>query len=126
MLKLTTVFFVLSLLMLAGIHQLALRFYLYWRWEWIDVAMHFFGGAVVALGIFTARDLLRKIPERMEYVVPVMSGVIIVALVWEIFEVQFGIAVPAANYQLDTLLDILSGVVGGFVGFLLGHSLRKL
>lgn len=126
MLKVTTVFFVLSLFVLAVLHQLALRFFLYWRWEWIDLAMHFFGGAVVALGIFTARDFIRRIPERMEYVVPVMSGVIIVVLAWEILEFQLGIVEPAANFQLDTLLDIALGTIGGFVGFLLGHSLRKL
>jgi hypothetical protein len=126
MLKVTTVFFVLSLMVLAVLHQLALRFFLYWRWEWVDIGMHFFGGAVVALGIFTARDFMRRIPERLEYVVPVMSGVIVVVLLWEIVELQLDIATMGANFVLDTTLDIGFGIAGGFVGFLLGHSLRKL
>ncbi|HMA78464.1 MAG TPA: hypothetical protein VKP88_05050 [Candidatus Paceibacterota bacterium] len=126
MLKVTTVFFVLSLFVLAVLHQLALRFFLYWRWEWIDIGMHFFGGAVVALGVFTARDFIRRIPERFEFVVPVMSAVVVVVLAWEILELQLGIAQIADNFVLDTVLDVTVGIIGGFVGFLLGHSLRKI
>jgi F0F1-type ATP synthase membrane subunit a len=127
MLKLTTVFFVLTLGVMAVLHWLALSFYLYWRWEWVDIAMHGFGGAVVALGLFTIRDFVRSVPERFEYVGPIMAGVLIVVLLWELFEifvVQIPLDVP--GLVLDTSIDIVMGALGGFVGFLVGHSLRRL
>jgi len=127
MLKLTTVFFLITLTVLATLHWIAMTFYLYWRWEWVDIFMHFFGGAVTALGLFTVRDFMRRIPERFEYVVPILSGVIIITLLWELFEF-FVVGIPLAMPYIafDTALDIVMGVAGGFVGFLVGHSLRHL
>lgn len=89
--------------------------------------MHFFGGAVAAIGLFTIRDFVRGIPERFEYVGPIMAGVVIIALVWELFEffvVGIPLVMPAIAY--DTAIDIVMGIVGGFVGFLVGHNLRHL
>ena len=127
MLKLTTVFFVITLSVMATLHWLSLSFFLYWRWEWVDIVMHLFGGAVAALGLFTIRDFVRSIPERFEYVGPIMAGVIIVILLWELFEFfVVGIPLNAPGIVFDTVLDIAMGMVGGFVGFLVGHNLRHL
>lgn len=126
MLKLTTVFFLISLSILAVLHKLALSFFLYWRWEWFDIVMHCFGGAVAALGLFTIRDFIRTVPERLEYVVPIMSGVIIITLLWEIFELFIGVPISSQQYVVDTIVDITFGIIGGFIGFLVAHSLRHL
>lgn len=126
MLKLTTVFFVLCLGMLAGIHILSLHFFLYWKFLWLDIPVHFFGGAIVALGLFTIGDFIREFPPRLLYVIPVMSGVIIIALAWELFEIFIGIPTNTPGYALDTIIDLVVGITGGFVGFLIGHSIRKL
>ena len=126
MLKLTTIFFVLAFAMLAMIHAVSIHFFLYWKFLWLDIPIHFFGGAVVALGMFTAQDFIRSIPDRFLYVVPVMAGVIIVALLWELFEIAIGIPTTEPGYALDTIIDLCVGIVGGFVGFLVGHSIRKL
>lgn len=126
MLKLTTIFFVLSLAVLAMVHAISIHFYLYWKFIWIDIPIHFFGGAVVALGVFTAKDFIRTIPDRFLYVVPVMAAVIIVALLWELFEIAIGIPITEPGYALDTMIDLVVGALGGFIGFLVGHSIRKL
>lgn len=126
MLKLTTIFFVLCLGMLAGIHWFSLHFFLYWKFSWLDIPVHFFAGAVVALGIFTVGDFIKEFPNRFLYVVPVMSGVIIVALMWEIFEIYIGVPTSEPGFAFDSLVDVICGVTGGFVGFLVGHSIRKL
>jgi uncharacterized membrane protein YeaQ/YmgE (transglycosylase-associated protein family) len=118
---------VLSLGVLAVLHRIALAFYLYWQWPWLDIAMHFFGGAVVALGLFTIRDFVRQIPDRLEYLLPVMSGVVVVVLVWELFEFfVVGIPLTTPGIELDTAIDITVGIIGGLVGFFVGHSLRRL
>ncbi len=126
MLQLTTIFFVISLGLLALLHYLALEFFLYWRFIWIDLVMHFFGGAVVALGCFTLKDFIRGIPVRFLYVVPVISAVLIVSLLWEIFEIYIGVPVLEPGFGRDAIFDILSALLGGFVGFVVGHSIRKL
>ncbi len=111
--------------MLAGTHFLALTFFLYWKLWWFDVVMHFFGGITVALGFFTLKDLVRQIPDRFLYVVPIMAGALFVILAWEIFEYQFGLF-KSDGYVVDTVTDIVLGLVGAFLGFLLGHKLREL
>lgn len=126
MLKLTTIFFVLALGVLAIIHALSLHFFLYWKFPLLDIFVHFFGGAIVALGIFTVCDFIREIPQRFLYVVPVMSGVIIVVLLWELFELLIGVPAHMEGFITDTIIDVVVGIVGGFVGFLVGHSIRKL
>lgn len=127
MLKLTTVFFLLSLSVLAVLHKISLDFSLYWRWEWLDIFMHFFGGAVVALGFFTLKDFIRDIPDRLQYFVPIISGVIVIALSWELFEIIVGTpVVTEAGYGWDLILDLIMGTIGGFVGFIVGHNIRKL
>lgn len=127
MLKLTTVFFLISFAVLAVLHRLAFAFALYWHFDWFDIVMHFFGGAIAALGFFTIRDFMPRTPERFEYVVPVMSGVIIVVLLWELFEIFIvGIPLDTPGIELDTAIDVVVGIIGGFVGFIVGHSLRRL
>lgn len=125
MLQITTIFFLLALAILAGAHFFALTFFLYWKIWWFDIVMHFFGGITVALGIFTLKDIFRQIPERLLYVVPVMAGVIIIILSWEIFEYYFGLF-AGDGYVLDTAIDLAMGLTGGFLGFVLGHKLREL
>jgi len=126
MLKLTTVFFVITLAVLAMLHYVALEFALYWRFWWFDILMHFFGGAVVALGLFTLKDFNNDIPDRLQYFWPIISGVIVVALSWELFEIVIGTPAIESGYLLDTTIDLLMGAVGGFVGFVVGHTIRKL
>jgi len=126
MLKLTTVFFVITLAVLALLHYVALEFALYWRFAWFDIFMHFFGGAVVALGFFTLKDFINDIPDRLQYFWPIISGVIVVALSWELFEIVIGTPSIEPGYMLDTTIDLLMGTVGGFVGFVVGHTIRKL
>lgn len=89
--------------------------------------MHFFGGAVVALGFFTLKDFIRDIPDRLQYFVPIISGVIVIALSWELFEIIVGTpVVTEAGYGWDLILDLIMGTIGGFVGFIVGHNIRKL
>jgi uncharacterized membrane protein YjjP (DUF1212 family) len=124
-LQITTIFFLLALAILAGAHFLALTFFLYWKLWWFDVVMHFFGGITVTLGFFTLKDIVRQIPERFLYAIPMMAGALFVILAWEIFEYQFGLF-KADGYVFDTVTDIVLGTMGAFLGFLLGHKLREL
>ncbi len=124
MLQLTTIIFLIGFSLLAGIHILATELYLYWYFFWFDIPMHLFGGAVVALGFFTLRDL-RLLPNSwlMFWKIPFL--VLSVALVWESFELFTGIPIES-NFFMDTAIDLCVGVLGGYAGYYIGIQLRSL
>lgn len=117
--------FIISLATLAAIHILALQFFLYWRYEWFDMPMHLFGGAVVALGVFAAREL--NIPFFIREVTfnRVLASVLLIAIAWELFEFTGGISVVQETFILDTATDIVAGILGGSIGFWVGKSIVK-
>lgn len=126
MLQLTTVLFLISFSLLAVIHYLAMKLYLYWQFLWFDLPMHFFGGAIVALGVFAMRDL-RIVPRSWLSAWFVILVVVLVAVAWEVFEFYAGVVgVTKDMYVQDTAIDLVLGIVGGYVGYFVGNKLRNL
>ena len=125
MLKLSTVFFLVLFSVLASIHIIALKLFLYWKFSWFDIPMHFLGGVVVTLGLFTLYDLKFLIKERHLQLFPVILIVFAVALAWEVYEILIGVPIDE-NYVIDTLTDLSMGLFGGLVGYSIGRSIKKL
>ncbi len=125
MLKIPTILCLITLSVLAGAHVLALEFFLYWKFWWFDIVMHFLGGIVIALGIFTLYDLRFPLPQRLKALVPVLMCTLIIALAWELFELLAG-SVPLFDYYFDTGLDIVMALIGATVGYRLARTLEKL
>ena len=125
MLQLTTILFLIAASILSVIHIIALKLFLYWRFEWFDIPMHALGGAVVALGVFTAYDLRLFKNKVLLKVLPVMGAVLTMAGLWEVYDIMIGFPVEE-NYTLDTTLDIIMGLIGGYVGYLVANNIRKL
>ncbi len=125
MLKLPTVFFLISFSFLAVIHIIALQLFLYWKFQWFDIPMHFLGGIVVALGLFTLHDLKLVIKKRHLQIFPIVLLVFAVAMLWEVYELLIGIPIES-NYVVDTLTDLSMGLLGGLVGYGIGTSIKKL
>lgn len=127
MLQLTTILFFIAFSTLAVLHALAIKLSLYWRFWWLDIPMHFFGGVIVALGLYTLRDI-KVFPNRFLRLLPIVVLVLLVAVLWEVFEVQVGIPnyPKASDYWFDTIKDICMGVFGGTLGYVIGNSLRNL
>lgn len=123
---LTLRFFLMALAVLAVLHTLALRFYLYWRHEWFDMPMHLFGGAVVALGVFAAADLRVPPFRSLRQFGGTLAVVALVALVWECFEYASGISVVDERFALDTVSDLVIGLIGGIIGYGVATRLRFL
>ena len=99
---------VLSVLLFTA-NYIAMVDYLYWRFVWIDVPIHFFGG--LTIGVFVAAFLNAWRPR-------LFTLLITSALVgWELFEYFFGIP-REANYVFDTALDVLMGTLGAVVVYL--------
>ena len=125
MLQLTTVFLLISGSILAVVHILALELFLYWRYWWFDIPMHVLGGVVVALGIFTLYDFLPKLPRQYLSLIPIISSVLIIALVWEVYQLLIGIPIEA-DYEVDTIIDLIMGTLGGVIGYLVATQVRIL
>ena len=109
MLKLTTILFLIAGSVLATTHILAMQFYLYWSFPWIDMPMHYLGGIVVGLLLYTCRDLgVSIIPEQPRWFT-VLFFVMAVAFAWEVYEILIGIPM-LDNYVSDTIIDLVNGL----------------
>lgn len=105
-------------LFVAFAHSMGNEFFLYWKWWWFDVLMHFLGGVfVAALFIWAYTFFLKNNPK------PVFSllAVFVVGVTWEIFELTTGLMDPSLEgYTFDTITDIVLDMLGsGLVAYLL-------
>ncbi len=110
---------------MAVTHYLAIELYIYWRYPWFDIPMHFIGGSVVALGYLTAHDFIPKLPSRWFTFVPALIFVFSTALLWELFELVAGITVQN-GYMVDTVVDIMMGLFGGTAGYFVGSKIKEI
>ena len=118
MLHLTTTIFLISASVFATLHFISLELYLYWKYLWLDMPVHVLGGSIVALGVFTARDL-RIIKNSHVKLVPVLVFVLIVALLWEVLGIYIEKPIED-DFIFDTVSDIGLGLVGGLIGYFVG------
>lgn len=87
------------------LHETGLLLSLYWQCWWFDLVVHFLGG--LAIGFFAHYFLQKKYHA--------VYAALAVALCWELFEVGIvQIPVAGASYFIDTILDVIIGMVGVF------------
>ena len=112
--SLLAIIFILSAA-LAATHLVAFKFYLYWVFDWLDIAVHFTGGVLSAFIVLWVVFLSRYISPREETIhAAVLWSVaagITVGILWEVFEVTAGVPMES-NYVLDTVLDLSMDVAG--------------
>lgn len=126
MIKANTLVFFLAASLLALVHFLSIELYLYWRYLWIDMPIHFLGGVTVALGHLSVRDFIPSWPTRWFHFWPVILFVLAIAVAWEIFEAIIGISLGQPDFVFDTATDLLCGLGGGLVGYFIGSRLSEL
>ena len=105
----------------ATIHTLAVATSLYWYYSWFDIIMHFWGGALVVLGVY-ALCSLKHVPLKPTSFI-IFSTLIIAMVVWELFEWQVGLFDPHTHF-FETMKDIVVGLIGGLVGYFAALRLR--
>jgi len=105
----------------ATIHTLAVATSLYWYYSWFDILMHFWGGTLVVLGVY-ALCSLKHVPLKPTSVI-IFFTLIIAMVVWEVFEWQVGLFEPQ-THLFDTTKDLIVGLTGGLVAYLLALRLR--
>lgn len=81
---------------------------------------------MVALGLFTAYDFRLFKNKTFLKVQYVLAFVLCIALLWEAYDLLIGVPIEREGFVLDTITDLLMGFVGGYVGYIVGNSIRKL
>ena len=124
--KLLTVIFLASLSTLALVNGTATTFFLYWRYTWLDMPVHVLGGVTVALGVFLLPCVWPRVREKYLRFWPVLMSVLVVGILWEVFEYKIGIPFLELNYTTDTVGDLIMDILGGVIGYGMGRALDTL
>ncbi|MBX4210769.1 hypothetical protein KW783_02230 [Candidatus Parcubacteria bacterium] len=100
------------------LHTTAITYFLYWKFWWFDMLVHFLAGMWVGIlvimiayifGLFS-RDV-RPTGKRL-FVVTLFSALMI-GLVWEFFELNVGLTfLTMKGYVPDTLTDVWFDCLG--------------
>jgi hypothetical protein len=119
----------LALAATAVLNWIAIKFYLYWTVWGADSVVHFFGGmcaALAVLWIFSEKSELKNW-SRGRILFAALGGAFLVGVLWEIFELHFGITAlsDGARYFSDTASDLLMDALGGAAGFFSAWRLLK-
>lgn len=122
-------FLFIYLIFLADI--IANHFFLYWKFWWFDMIMHFLGGWWIAcLGyyLFFLSNYFSKTFKKCSIFITTFSFVLTIGILWEIFEYLTKVSLRQDNYILDTYLDLLMDVWGWSLAyfFLLKVGLKDL
>lgn len=104
--------------------------FLYWRFWWFDIMMHFLGGllmGLIALWLYflsnyfkkdnNSFDLILKTSIKKVFILSFIF-VMIVGIGWEIFEFIMGISFAdgyVLGYIIDTSSDLVMDVIGSFL-----------
>lgn len=99
------------------VHIVATKFFLYWKYLWFDIPMHFLGGIVCALGIAILPFFnIRYIEKRSSFFLYIVL-VLAIGVSWELYEYNAGLYHLESNLVPDTILDLCMDVLGGVVGY---------
>lgn len=97
---------------LAILQWLAVYNYLYWRYIWFDIPMHFLGGVTTAA--FLVALLMHFRPRLF------VLGATFVFIGWEVFEWYFGFP-KESNHVFDTSLDLLMDTLGALLVYIVAR-----
>ncbi len=111
---------------LALVHITATTFFLYWKYLWFDIPMHFLGGLVCALGIAILPFFRVQYIEKRSSLLLYMLIVLGVGITWELFEYSTGLYRLETNLIPDTILDMCMDILGGVVGYGMVKSSKHL
>ena len=101
--------------MVAVLHYVSLKFYLYWTVSWFDILMHFLGGFLIAIFtifiLYSYSDFENLKNHKIFLVALIMGATLSIGLGWELWEVFVGFT-DTVNDLNDTFIDIIMDMVG--------------
>ncbi len=107
---------------IGALHFSGIYLHLYWRLPVFDTFVHFLGGAWVAMVVLAAVPyVFVEIHNKKNLIMIVLSMVLIVGILWEIFEVIIGFSVVNDSLFIkDTITDLCADLFGGAVVLIAG------
>ncbi len=108
----------------AVLHVIAEQLSLYWRYPWLDIPMHIFGGILLMLVIGTlgAMHVFGRYLVSGWRLPIVLSGTLIG---WELFGIYRYQGIKP-GFVGDTALDIACGVIGIVLGYVIARALARM
>lgn len=89
--------------------------------------VHILGGICVALGFSILPYFRIYIPKRFQTLGMYLIVVLMVGILWELFEFFNGISLVADDdFTLDTAIDLILDLVGGAFGYYLVTRIKNL
>ena len=134
---------VFLIVIIAIIHITAYYFHLYLELWWIDMMMHFLGGAWVAAfilwaiffsGFFNLKSSVGTVENKntlLEFLLIAFVTVLFIGVVWELFEFKAGlsffspITLSVKGYWQDTISDVILDLGGGLVMSMYLYKLKN-
>lgn len=118
-------FFSLGLIVVLGtLHFTAEAFYLYWTIWWFDNMVHllagFAGGFIIVWFLSDFISFHLKKNSNLNSVLIIIGSVLVVGIVWEIFEYINNITPYAEGYIFDTTLDLFFDLLGATLASVIG------
>ncbi len=119
-------FLILSIV-IAILHYISLKLYLYWTVSWFDILMHFLGGFLIAIFAIFILYSFSDFENLKKHKIFVWSLILIltlsVGLTWELWEIFVGFTNTLKDLG-DTVLDLIMDLIGAF--FAIIYSRKKL
>jgi len=115
-----------SLTLLAVSHWAATSFFLYWKYQWLDIPIHMLGGICVALGTASLPFLRVSLPQFFNTYGGYVCIVLLVGTTWEMFEYFAGVSIMDAYFIVDTIIDYCMNLVGVSIGYGIVRSIKIL
>ncbi len=107
---------------IAILNNLGNEFFLYWKFWWFDIVMHFLGGLWVglsALWFYSFSGFFEDVRKDKPFIFLLsFLSVLVVGLGWEVFEFLIEIDF-SNNYISDTSLDLIMDILGGITASLI-------
>ena len=118
------IFFVVGI-----VNYMAVQNFWYWTFKDLDSAVHFLGGSFVSLGFlwlyFYSEFFDPKARKFPNFFWVYFWGVILVSVLWEAYELMIGATgVSIQQYPVDTTLDLIMDMLGGFASCLYAYSVE--
>ena len=107
--------------LLAVFHGFFTISWLYWYYDWLDIPMHFTGAFLLMATwfYFSTKTIFSNLTKK-----PIFHPIfllILIIIAWEVFQLLLGKPI-SANYVNDTRTDLVVGLIGGLVGYILFSS----
>ena len=123
-----SIFLVFLIYLILALDIFANQYFLYWRFWWFDIIMHFLGGffiVLLAYYIFFLSGYFNWISKKISVFALSLTAVLVIGILWEVFEYIMKVSVQQTNYILDTNLDLLMDTLGWLVSYFLILKIDK-